>query len=69
MSISVKNTKASPAQSTGVVEHIDCISAKGYDSSNECHDYEIKQSDGEAPALEIPGMWSPPSLPLIPGPL
>ena len=31
--------------------------------------YDIKQSDGEAPALEIWGMWSTPSLPLLPGPL
>ena len=31
--------------------------------------YDIKQSDGETPALEISGMRSTPSLPLLPGPL
>ena len=36
---------------------------------NECPWYDIKQSDGEAPALEIWGMWSIPSLPLLPSPL
>ena len=36
---------------------------------DECPGYDIKQSNGEAPALEIWGMWSTPSLPLLPGPL
>ena len=31
--------------------------------------YDIKQSDGEAPTLEIWGMWSTPSLSLLWGPL
>ena len=35
----------------------------------ECPGYDIKQSDGEAPALEVWGMWSTLSLPLLPGPL
>ena len=34
-----------------------------------CPEYDIKQSDGEAPALELWGMWSTSSLPLLPGPL
>ena len=32
-----------------------------------CPGYDIKQSDGKAPALEIWGMWSTPSLPSLPG--
>ena len=37
---------------------------------NECSGYDTKQSDGEVPAvLELWGMWSTPSLPLLPGPL
>ena len=32
-------------------------------------EYDIKSSDGKALALEIWGMWSTPSLPLLPGPL
>ena len=31
--------------------------------------YDIKQSDSDTLALEIWGMWSTPSLPLLPGPL
>ena len=31
--------------------------------------YDIKKSDSVASALEFWGMWSTPSLPLIPGPL
>ena len=37
---------------------------------NECPGYDTKQSDGEVPAvLELRGMRSTPSLPLLPGPL
>ena len=37
---------------------------------NECPGYDTKQSDGEVPAmLELWGMRSTPSLPLLPGPL
>ena len=37
---------------------------------NECPAYDTKQSDGEVPVmLELWGMWSTPSLPLLPGPL
>ena len=34
-----------------------------------CPGYDIKQSDGEAPALDIWEMWSTSSLPLLPGTL
>ena len=45
-------------------------SAEGYDTPNNvCQGYDIKTSDGEAPALEIWGMWSIPSLSSLPGPL
>ena len=37
--------------------------------TNECPRYDIKQSIGEAPALESWGMWSTPSLPLLLGSL
>ena len=47
------------AQSAGAVEYTDCTS-----------DNDTKQSDGEVPAvLELWGMRSTPSLPLLPGPL
>ena len=36
---------------------------------NECPGYDIKTSYGKAPALEIWGMGSTPSMPLLPGPL
>ena len=36
---------------------------------NKCPGYDIKLFDGEAPALEIWGMWSTPLLPLLPDPL
>ena len=36
---------------------------------NNCPGYDIKPSDGEALALEIWGMWSIPSLPLLSCPL
>ena len=36
---------------------------------NECSGYDTKQSDGEVPVmLKLWGMWSIPSLPLLPGP-
>ena len=51
------------AQSAGAVEDTDCFSA-------ECHGYDTKQSDGAVPAvLELWGMRSTPSLPLLLGPL
>ena len=59
------------AQSAGAIEYTDCFSAEGVRSPpNECPGYDTKQSDGEVPAvLELWGMWSTPSLPLLPGPL
>ena len=33
-----------------------------------CPGCDSKQSDGEDPVLELWGMWSTPSLPLLPGP-
>ena len=40
------------------------------DYFNECPGYNTKQSDGEAPViLELWGIWSTLSLPLLPGPL
>ena len=58
------------AQSTGVVEYTDCISAEGYDLSQECTGEYIKYSDGEASVmLELWGTWRTPSLPLLPGSL
>ena len=61
------------AQSAGAVEYTDCktsvldMTSPGYD---ECPGYDTKQSDAEVPAmLELWGMRSTPSLPLLPGPL
>ena len=53
------------AQSAVAVEYTDCISAEGYDSLDECPGNDMKHSDG----VEIWGMWSTPSLPLLSGPL
>ena len=56
------------AQSAAAVEYVNCISAEGSDSPNECPGYDIKQSDGEAPVmLLLWGMRSTPSLPSFPG--
>ena len=38
------------AQLSRVVEYTDCFSAEGYDSPNECPDYDTK-SDGEVPVM------------------
>ena len=58
------------AQLAGAVEYSDWISAEGQNSSNVCLGYDTKQSDGDAPVmLELWGMWSTPSLPLLLGPL
>ena len=58
------------AQLTGVLEYTDCISAEGQDSSNKSPENGAKQSDGELPVmLELWGMHSTPSLPLLPGSL
>ena len=51
--------KSTLAQSAGVVEYNGCISAEeGPSSSKEYSRYDIKHSDGEAPAWEIGEMWS-----------
>ena len=53
-------------QSAGAVKYTDCFSA----SPNECPIYDTKQSDSDVPVmLELWGMRSIPSLPLLPGPL
>ena len=52
------------------MEDTDCISADMKDSPNEYPGYDTKQSDGGAlEMLELWGIWSTPSLPLLPGPL
>ena len=44
--------------------------AEGQDPLNKCPGYDTKQFDGEAPVmLELWGISSTPSLPLLPGPL
>ena len=49
------------AQSAGAIEYTNC---------NKCPGYDTKQSDGEGPVmLGLWGMWSTPSMPLLPGPL
>ena len=41
-------------QLAGAVEYSDCTFAEGQDPlSNECPEYDIKQSDGVAPALGL----------------
>ena len=59
------------AQSARAVEYTDCISADGGKTlPNECPGYDTKQSDGEVPVmLELWGMRSTPSLPLLQSPL
>ena len=58
------------AHSAGAVEHTDCTSAAGEDQHYECPGYDTKQSEGEVSVmLELWGMGSAPSLPLLPGPL
>ena len=57
------------AQSEGSLEYIDCISAEGWETHDECPGYDIKQSDLKPPVLKIRGMWSTSSLLLLPSPL
>ena len=62
----MKEPKLAITQSAGAVEYTNCISADGYEYSG----YDTKQSDGEVSVmLELWGMRSTPSLPLLPGPL
>ena len=57
-------------QSAGAAEYTDCFSAERVRLPNKCHEYDTKQSDGEASVmLELWGMQSTPLLPLLPGPL
>ena len=57
-------SKNSFAKSAGPVEYTDQTPPNG------CPGYDTKQSDGEVPVmLELWGMQSTPSLPLLPGPL
>ena len=57
-------------QSVGAVGYTDSTPEEGWDPTNECLEYEIKQSDGEVPVmLELFGMRNSPSLPSLPGSL
>ena len=57
------------AQSAGAVEYTNCTSAVGV-TPPPFPGYDTKQSDGEIPVvLGLWGMWSTPSLLLLPGPL
>ena len=57
------------AQSAEAVEYTDCTCAEGEDPHNECPRYETKQRYGEVPVmLDLWGMQSTPSLPLLPSP-
>ena len=52
------------------VEYTDGTSAERLDLPKECPGYETKQADGEVPVmLELWGIRSTPSLPLLPGPI
>ena len=51
-------------------EYTECIFQERLNSSNYCFGYDIKQSDGEAPAMLEPWeMQSTSLLPSLPGPL
>ena len=54
----------------GAVEYIECFSAEEWHlPPQRVSWFNTKQSDGEIPAiLKLWGMWSTPSLPLLPGP-
>ena len=58
--------KTSVAQSAGVAEYTDCISAEWEYSLNRCPGYDTKQSGGEAPVMLV--IWRTPSLPSLSGP-
>ena len=55
----------------GTIEYTDNFCVEGQDPpTNQCHGYDTKQSDGGVPVmLELWGMQSIRSLPLLPGPL
>ena len=56
------------AQSAGIVEYTDCISAEDK-TLQRCPGYDIKRSDAEALDLGFWGIRSILSLSLLPGPL
>ena len=56
------------AQSAWAVEYTDCTPAGGKILPKKYLGYEIKPSNGEAPAVEIWGIHSAPSLPLLQAP-
>ena len=49
-----------------MIEFTNWIFVEGYPPPKKCSGYDTKQSDGEGPVLEFGGMWSTPSLPLLP---
>ena len=58
------------AQSSGAVEHPDCIFTEGVGTRPQrVSRYDTKPSYREAPVLELWGMWTTPSGSLFPGPL
>ena len=64
------DSKKHLAQSAGAVEYTDCTSAEGLYLSYQYLGYDTKQSKGRVTImLELWGMLSTPSLPLLPGPL
>ena len=58
------------ANLAGAAEYTEKISAEGKNFPNKFPEYDTKKSDGKVPVLlELWGMWSTPSGPLLPGPL
>ena len=57
------------AQWAGAIDYTDLHLCQGVRLPNKCPENDIKPTDGEAPALEIWGMWITPPLQLLPGPL
>ena len=65
----IKRDQRKLAQAAGAAEYTDCISAEGLDSPNECPRYDTKRSnEGASVMLELWGMQSTLSLPLLRGP-
>ena len=50
------------------LEHVYSPVGGAVEYSNQCPGYNTKPSDGKAPVFEFWGVWSTPSLPLIPRP-
>ena len=59
--------------SWSAIEYADCIPGRGVrilSSKKGYHEFNTKlHSDGEAPVLQLQGMWSSPSMSLLPDPL